>query len=97
MGNQRIGPFSIRNDTGRDYDLRAFPVLLGQKRDGGLFVRLDGAARRRARALMDPSDTHFDFPRGATAGASALVQRVPRQHSLYGGLLFEATPRRADV
>jgi len=93
-GQQRVGPFSIRNGTGRDYDLRIFPVLLGQQRDGGLFVRQDARSRRRARALMKPTSRRARFPRGAAAGASALVRRIPRAHSLYGGLLFEATPRR---
>ena len=90
---QSVGPFAIRNGGGRAYDVRMLPVLLGQRRDGGLFVRLDAASRRRARALIAPSSEGAALPPGASVSADALVRDIPAQRSLYGGLLFQATPK----
>lgn len=89
----RAGPFGIRNFTRQDYDLRVFPVLLGQARDGGLFVRLDRESLATARSLMSVTRRAARFPPGASVAASALVRRIPAGHSLYAGVLFQATPR----
>jgi hypothetical protein len=91
----RVGPFGIRNGTPQAYDLRMVPVLLGQARDGGLFVRLDAASRAEARSLMEATRSRAGFAPGAQLAAGARVLRVPPRQGLYGGLLFEAAPRRA--
>ncbi|MCA1700468.1 MAG: hypothetical protein LC790_16840 [Actinobacteria bacterium] len=92
-GGVRIGPISLTNGTTVPYRVRAFPVLLGQHRDGGLFVRDDAASRARAARLVAVQTRRFDFPRGAARSVLARIRRIPRSRSLYGGVLFQATPR----
>src|SRR4051812_39062700 len=72
----RVGPFGIRNGTTQAYDLRMFPVLLGQARDGGLFVRLDPASRARAQDLMESTRSRAGFAPGARLAAGARIRRV---------------------
>jgi hypothetical protein len=89
-----VGPFGFRNGTTQAFDLRLTPVLLGQARDGGLFVRLDRASRERARALMTTTRVRAGFAPGAQVAAAARVHGLRAGDGLYGGVLFEATPRR---
>ena len=88
-----LGPFTIRNGTDQRYTVTVVPILLGQARDGGLFVRDDAAALAAARRLLRPQIRRFDFPPGAARSVFALVRRVPKQGAIYGGVLFRARPR----
>jgi hypothetical protein len=85
-----VGPFTLRNGTDRHYDVQVVPILLGQARDGGLFVRDDAAGLASARRLLRPQVNGFDFPPGAARSVRALVRRVSREGSVYGGILFRA-------
>jgi hypothetical protein len=89
-----VGPFTIANYTQADYAMRVFPVLLGQSRDGGLFVRDDGASLALARARMAAQVRGFAFPPGAARSVFGRVRRVPPGQGFYGGILFRATPKR---
>jgi hypothetical protein len=91
---QGVGPFTIANFTNDAYSMRVFPILLGQSRDGGLFVRDDGASLALARARMAAQVRAFAFSPGAARSVFGKVRRVPRGEGLYGGILFRATPRR---
>jgi hypothetical protein len=90
---QRIGPFGIRNTTDRTYAMKVLPVLLGQNRDGGLFVRQDPVSLERARRLLEVSgDASFRLrPGGARSLRARLLARSP-DDNFYGGVLFQATP-----
>lgn len=89
----RVGPFGLHNGTEASFRLRTFPVLLGQARDGGLLVRLDPRSLASARTLMSVTESSSAFPAGGDAIASAKVRKLPTQHGLYGGVLFEAVPQ----
>jgi hypothetical protein len=91
---QGVGPFTIANFTNDAYSMRVFPILLGQSRDGGLFVRDDRASLALARARMAAQVRAFPFSPGAARSVFGQVRRVPRGQGLYGGILFRATPRR---
>jgi hypothetical protein len=88
-----FGPFTLSNATSAPYAVRVFPVLLGQRRDGGIFVRDDAAALGQARAELVGSMRAFDFPPGDARSVSARVIRIPASGAFYGGMLFQATPR----
>ena len=92
---QGVGPFTIANFTSDAYSMRVFPILLGQSRDGGLFVRDDRASLALARARMAAQVRAFPFSPGAARSVFGKVRRVPRSQGLYGGILFRATPRQA--
>jgi hypothetical protein len=90
--NTLVGPFGIRNLTGQSYTLRVIPVLLGQQIDGSIVVKTDAASLATAKALITPSLKGAQFPAGASFTVSGQIPRIPSQHSLYGGLLFQSTP-----
>lgn len=58
-----------------------------------LRARGDAASRARAARLVAVPTRRFDFPRGAARSLLARIRRIPRSRSLYGGVLFQATPR----
>jgi hypothetical protein len=89
---QNVGPLTLKNRTGLSYRVQVFPVGLGQRRDGGIFVREDTEARAYAARYLALERTGFDFPSGADESVSARVKAVPRSRSLYEGLLFKSTP-----
>lgn len=89
----RMGPFTIANLTGRPYSMRVMPVLLGQRRDGGLFVRQDPASLVAAGRTLGADARAFDFPSGDARDVIGRVRRVPPGRGVYGGILFRATPR----
>lgn len=91
----RMGPFTIANFTGAPYRMQVLPVLLGQRRDGGLFVRQDPASLVAARGVLGADAGAFDLPPGAARSVLGLVRRrVSRARGIYGGILFRATPRQ---
>lgn len=93
----QMGPFTIANLTGARYAMRVQPVLLGQRRDGGLYVREEPASLARARRLLAASAAAFDFPPGYARSVYGQVRRLPAGGGIYGGILFRATPRRAGA
>ncbi|MFL5895564.1 MAG: helix-hairpin-helix domain-containing protein [Thermoleophilaceae bacterium] len=96
-GPLRVGPFGLINGTQISYGVTVFPIFLGQKRDGSLFVRDDPAALLRAKRYMRADLRRFPFPPGSSRTSPMLVRRVPRAHSLYGGLVFQARPKRTKA
>lgn len=90
-----IGPITLSNGTRQGYRVRVFPVLLGQRRDGGVFVREDPAARASAGRYLAAEQRGFTFPPGEAQSVLARLRRVPPARSFYGGVLFQATPGRA--
>src|SRR6266511_2904976 len=92
----RLGPFSLLNQTSTGYGVRVFPVLLAQDRQGGITVGDEGPSLRRARRFLGSTATAFDLPPGAEHSATGVVKRIPRSGGLYGGLLFEARPKRTQ-
>ena len=93
-GPVRIGPMTLVNGTQERYRVRVFGVLLGQRRDGGIVVRDDRRSRARARRVLETQGGSFRFDPGNAQSVNARVRRVPRSGSFYGGVLFQATPRR---
>jgi len=85
---------TLANGTSERYRVRVLPVLLGQRRDGGVFVRDDAASRSRAGRYLAPERRSFGFPPGDARSVLARLRRVPRAGSFYGGVLFQATPGR---
>src|SRR5436309_3276764 len=67
----RLGPFGVRNGTSDRYRVSALPDLLGQHRDGSLFVRLDAASLARARRLLSTSAPTPSLPPRGVAHARA--------------------------
>lgn len=92
---QTIGPFTILNGTDRSFDVRVFPILLGQDRKGGLFVRDDPATLRTAAARLAVQVRGFPFGPGVARSVFGRVRSAPRGQGFYGGILFRATPRGA--
>jgi len=90
---QRVGPFSLRNDTTRGYAVRVTPVLLTQRRDGGLGVRDDAVGLAAARRLLRSEVTRFDLPPAGAQSVLGLVRRPSREGGLYASLIFRASPR----
>jgi hypothetical protein len=90
---QTIGPFTILNGTDRDYAVRVFPILLGQDRKGGLFVRDDPATLRTAAGRLAVSVRGFPFGPGVARSVFGRVPSAPPGQGFYGGILFRATPR----
>ena len=93
-GPVRIGPMTLLNGTHERYRVRVFGVLLGQRRDGGIVVHDDRRARIRAGRILEAQVERFRLVPGEARSVLARVRRVPRSGSFYGGVLFQATPRR---
>jgi hypothetical protein len=90
---QSTGPITISNTTGRAYSVTVLPVLVGQRSDGGLFVRTQAAPRALAgRLLRVAGRTNFPLPNGAARTVSARLHSSSPEDNYYGGLLFRATP-----
>lgn len=87
-----VGPFTIQNGTQDRYSVRVFPILLGQRPDGGLVVRDDAAALADARRLLRVQVRRFGLAPGGARSVLALVKRVPASGAIYGGVLFQARP-----
>ncbi|MDQ3629718.1 MAG: hypothetical protein M3417_00270 [Actinomycetota bacterium] len=92
-GPLQVGPMTLLNGTQTDYRIRVFPVLLGQRRDGGIFVREEARDRRRAGRVVVVQTRRFDLVPGEARSVFSRVRRVPRSGSFHGGVLFKATPR----
>lgn len=93
-GPVRIGAMTLLDGTQESYRVRAFGVLLGQRRDGGIIVRDDRASRARAGRILTTDVRRFELEPGEARSVFARVRRVPRSGSFYGGVLFQATPKR---
>jgi hypothetical protein len=93
MTGSPVGPFTIQNSTQERYAIRVVPILLGQRRDGGLFVRDEAAALADARRLLRVQVRRFDLPPGGARSVFGLVKRVPASGAIYGGVLFQARPK----
>ncbi len=94
---QGVGPFTIANLTPDAYSMRVFPVLLGQSRDGGLFVRDDQASLALARRRLGAQVRGFPFGPGAARSVLGRVRHVPAGQGFYGGILFRANPSLATT
>jgi len=92
-GPVQVGPMTLLNGTQADYRIRVFPVLLGQRRDGGIFVREEARDRRRAGRILAVQTRRFGLVPGEARSVFSRVRRVPRSGSFHGGVLFQATPR----
>ncbi len=92
-GPLQVGPMTLLNGTQTDYRIRVFPVLLGQRRDGGIFVREQARDRRRAGRVVVVQTRRFGLVPGEARSVFSRVRRVPRSGSFHGGVLFQATPR----
>jgi hypothetical protein len=90
---QRIGPFTILNTSGKRYAVDVFPVLVGQRIDGSLFVREDPASRARARRFIDLGDEPpFPLGSGEARSVSSAFSFHPPERDFYGGVLFKGVP-----
>lgn len=90
---QLVGPFGLRNGTGQAYGVRVIPVLLAQRRDGGLGLRDDAAGLTQAGRLLRVRGGRFTLEPGADRALPGEVRRPSRTGGLYAGLLFRAVPR----
>lgn len=85
---------TLLNGTDGSYRVRVRPVLLAQKRNGGLTVHDDRSARRRAARVVAVQANRFELSPGEARSILARIRRVPRSGSFYGGVLYQATPGR---
>lgn len=95
-GPVRIGPMTLLNGTQERFRVRVFGVLLGQRRDGGIVVRDDRSSRARAARILVTDVRRFGFEPGEARSIVARTRGVPRMGSFYGGVLFQANPRRVS-
>ncbi len=93
-GPLQVGPMTLLNGTQTDYRIRVFPVLLGQRRNGGIFVREEARDRKRAGRVLVVQTRRFGLVPGEARSVFSRVSRVPPSGSFYGGVLFQATPPR---
>lgn len=95
--NVLVGPFGLRNTSRVPFDVQLAPVLLAQRRDGGLTVGDSDASRRAAQRALRLNEGSFELPRGATRQFRARVELVPARGSLYAGVLFAAVPQEEEA
>lgn len=88
-----VGPFGLRNTSRTAFSVQVEPVLLAQRRDGGLTVGDSASSRRAAENFLNLRSSSFAFPPGASEQFRARVLAVPPRGSLYAGLLFKAAPK----
>jgi len=88
-----VGPFGFSNSTSNAYKVTVLPVLLTQDRSGGVLVRDDQSSLARARRFLRPDVKSFKLRSGERRDVGGTVTQVPKDGSLYGGLLFHAEPK----
>jgi hypothetical protein len=88
----RAGPFGLRNTTSLTYRTTLHPVLLGQNRDGGIFVRADAPSARRAAELLDVYGAPQPLAPGQSLSSYVVLRRPARAGNFYGGVVFRNEP-----
>ena len=89
----RIGPFEITNSTGTPYEVKVFPVLVGQDLSGALLVRqAPRELKLAAKSLRVKEDRDFELKPGDSRAVSAKLIRPVSNKGFYGGVLFQGTP-----
>lgn len=88
-----VGPFGLRNTSQFPFEIALAPVLLAQRRDGGLTIGESASSRQAATNYLRLNGGQFDLPPGASQSFRTRILVVPPRGSLYAGLLFDATPK----